>query len=58
VHHHIQLTPAHQPGHEAPGDQQRANIGDQPGQVKPGEHLPRLILKRCLPGQEIIVGHS
>ena len=27
-HHHIQLTPAHQPGDIAPGDQQRADIGD------------------------------
>jgi hypothetical protein len=50
-HRHIQLTPAHQTGDKAASDQQRTDIGDQCGQVQPGQYLPRLILQRRLPGR-------
>ncbi len=55
-HHHIQLTPAHQPRHNAAGDQHRADIGDQRGQVQPGKYLPRRVLERRLTGEQIFVG--
>ena len=34
---------------------QRADIGDQRGQVQHGEYLPRLFLQCGLPGQQLLI---
>src|SRR5262249_58577232 len=47
-----------QPGDIAAGDQQRADIGDQRSQVQVSEELPRLVLERGLPGQQLLVGRA
>jgi len=58
VHHHIDLGPAHQPGDETAGDQQRTCAGDQRGQVQPGEYLTGLLLQRGLPGQQVLISRG
>jgi hypothetical protein len=58
VHHHIDLGPAHQPGNETAGDQQRTGAGDERGQVQPGEYLTRLLLQCGLPGQQVLISRG